>query len=208
MSYYLLKRTFSFVAIAVISAVGFFFLDWYSMDATEAIAKTDWSYARYPLRLKDFVQYTSPYGYRTHPISGDKRFHAGIDIAADTGVPTLAWWKGKVDSAVYGDNGGCGLEVVVVSGRWDYRYCHLSEVTVKIGQEVNAGDVIGKVGTTGGSTGPHLHWELRFKQELLDPGSVIKAMIKSTATLDKVVPNQNSYSAPLTPHEKTLRSDG
>jgi len=147
------------------------------------IQTNDWVYARFPIRQKDFVSYTSPYGERWG------RLHAGIDIAVDVDKDVLAWWDGVVDEA--GPAGGCGNVVGVTSGRWAYRYCHLNTVNVKVGDKVKAGDVVGLSGNTGNSTGPHLHWEVYFKDNLVDPARVIRAMRaadKSTAALPASYP--------------------
>ena len=106
---------------------------------------------------------TSLFGFRTHPISGDHRFHAGTDIGAEQGTPVLAAQDGKVSSAGYA--GGYGLMVVLnhklSDTQLESRYAHLSEILVEPDATVKKGDVIGLVGSTGNSTGPHLHFEMR-----------------------------------------------
>ena len=106
---------------------------------------------------------TSLFGFRTHPISGDRRFHAGTDIGAAQGTPVLASQDGKVSSAGYA--GGYGLMVVLnhqtKEAQLESRYAHLAEILVEPNAEVKKGDVIGLVGSTGNSTGPHLHFEMR-----------------------------------------------
>lgn len=111
---------------------------------------------------------TSPYGYRVHPISGDKDLHQGIDIAAPEGTPILAVRGGHVVSA--GDAGGFGL-CLVIEGEDGYqsRYAHCSFLAVSAGQEVRQGDVVAYVGNTGDSTGPHLHLEAVHNGEYLNP---------------------------------------
>ena len=105
---------------------------------------------------------TSLFGFRIHPITGDHRFHAGTDIGAEQGTPVLAAQDGKVVSANYA--GGYGLMVVleheVEATELKSRYAHLSDILVEPGTAVNKGDVIGLVGSTGNSTGPHLHFEM------------------------------------------------
>lgn len=112
---------------------------------------------------------TSLFGWRTHPVLGSGRFHTGIDIGADTGTPVVASYSGQVTIADW--LGGYGLAVIV-----DHRaksnetlYAHLSELFVQPGDWVKQGEVIGRVGSTGMSTGPHLHFELR---KLTDQGWV------------------------------------
>ncbi|MGI8935531.1 MAG: M23 family metallopeptidase [Phormidesmis sp.] len=105
---------------------------------------------------------TSLFGFRIHPISGDQRFHAGTDIGAPQGTPVLAAQDGVVTSADYA--GGYGLMVVLrhqTDGtQLETRYAHLSEIFVESGKSVKKGDVVGLVGSTGNSTGPHLHFEM------------------------------------------------
>ncbi|TVR69225.1 MAG: hypothetical protein EA415_14645 [Sphaerobacteraceae bacterium] len=114
---------------------------------------------------------TSRYGYRNSPFSGEggsTELHTGIDIAARTGTPVIATGGGTVQ--VSGDNGGYGLLVVIDHGRgvttW---YGHNSRLLVTPGQRVNAGDVIAEVGSTGRSTGPHVHYEVRVNGVPEDP---------------------------------------
>ncbi|MGV0024985.1 peptidoglycan DD-metalloendopeptidase family protein [Phormidesmis priestleyi] len=104
---------------------------------------------------------TSKYGWRVHPVRGDRRFHAGVDLGAPQGTPVLATKAGKVKVA---DNmGGYGLAIVLEpgQGKQDILYGHLSGMFVRPGQAVKVGTVIGRVGSTGLSTGPHLHYETR-----------------------------------------------
>jgi hypothetical protein len=104
---------------------------------------------------------SSLFGWRMHPIHNSWRFHAGSDIAAPTGTPVLATRAGRV--TVSDVLGGYGLTVILRHGENDLesRYAHLSQVAVRPGEWVEQGEVIGLVGSTGNSTGPHLHFELR-----------------------------------------------
>ncbi|WP_414528925.1 peptidoglycan DD-metalloendopeptidase family protein [Nodularia chucula] len=103
---------------------------------------------------------TSVFGWRTHPISGDRRFHAGTDLGAPMGTPVVAAAAGKVETANW--MGGYGLTVIVNHPSAEQTlYAHLSELYVQPGQKVEQGTVIGRVGSTGNSTGPHLHFEVR-----------------------------------------------
>lgn len=103
---------------------------------------------------------TSLFGWRIHPITGDRRFHAGTDIGAPTGTPILAAASGQVESANW--MGGYGLAVTINhSSAQQTLYGHMSQIFVRPGQFVEAGTVIGQVGSTGNSTGPHLHFEVR-----------------------------------------------
>jgi murein DD-endopeptidase MepM/ murein hydrolase activator NlpD len=103
---------------------------------------------------------TSSFGWRTHPISGSRRFHSGVDIGAPMGAPVVAAGSGMIMSA--GWNGGYGKTIVIQhNGVQQTLYGHLSEVFVQPGQRIEQGTVIGRVGSTGNSTGPHLHFETR-----------------------------------------------
>lgn len=111
---------------------------------------------------------SSYYGWRVHPISGEKDYHKGIDIAVAQGTEILAGHDGVVTQA--GDAGGYGLVVVIEGDKGLVsKYAHCSELLVSAGQEVKKGDVIAKVGSTGNSTGPHLHLEILKNGQYLNP---------------------------------------
>jgi murein DD-endopeptidase MepM/ murein hydrolase activator NlpD len=111
---------------------------------------------------------TSDYGWRTHPIFGTQRFHAGIDIGAGYGAAILAAASGVVVSA--GEMGGYGYATVIDhGGGLATLYAHQSSMQVSAGQSVSRGQVIGAVGSTGYSTGPHLHFEVRVNGATRDP---------------------------------------
>ena len=128
---------------------------------------------------------TSLFGFRIHPISGDQRFHAGTDIGAAQGTPVLAAQDGVVTSADYA--GGYGLMVVLrhqADGtQLESRYAHLSEIFVESGKPVKKGDVVGLVGSTGNSTGPHLHFEMHQLTAdgwvLINPDGLIQQSLAS-----------------------------
>lgn len=113
----------------------------------------------FPLSIPAVI--SSAFGWRVHPISGDQRFHAGTDLAAPLGTPVLAAYAGRVAIADF--LGGYGLAVALEHGKGNHQtlYAHLSEIFVKPGEIVSQGAVIGRVGSTGNSTGPHLHFEFR-----------------------------------------------
>ena len=120
---------------------------------------------------------TSSYGWRTHPITGSRRFHSGIDIGAPMGAPVVAAGSGTIISA--GWFGGYGKAIVIQhNGIQQTLYGHLSEVFVQPGQRIEQGMVIGRVGSTGNSTGPHLHFESRVATAdgwvAIDPGQEMK----------------------------------
>jgi murein DD-endopeptidase MepM/ murein hydrolase activator NlpD len=103
---------------------------------------------------------TSVFGWRTHPITGDRRFHSGTDIGAAMGTPVLAAYTGQIEVADY--VGGYGLTVIANhNSAVQTLYGHMSQIYVQPGQWVQQGTVIGLVGATGNSTGPHLHFEVR-----------------------------------------------
>ncbi|MDB9529768.1 M23 family metallopeptidase [Oscillatoria sp. CS-180] len=104
---------------------------------------------------------TSLFGWRNHPIFQERRFHAGVDLAAPEGTPVLAAKDGEVITADY--LGGYGLTVMLrhENGTQETRYPHLSQILVRPGEQIKQGEVVGLVGSTGNSTGPHLHFELR-----------------------------------------------
>lgn len=120
-----------------------------------------------PISIKDYTM-SSGYGYRRDPVYGSTKFHAGLDFAAKTGIPVYATGDGVVQVAER--RSGYGNCVDIDHG-YNYltRYAHLSEILVKPGQQVKRGEYIGKVGSTGKSTGPHLHYEVRFKDEPQNP---------------------------------------
>ncbi len=111
---------------------------------------------------------TSAMGMRYHPILGRKRFHAGVDLAVPAGTPIHATADGEVVRA--GEAGGYGLLVILhhPSG-YETRYAHMARIAVTPGRKLRRGDVVGYVGSTGLSTGPHLHYEVRRGGERLSP---------------------------------------
>lgn len=118
----------------------------------------------------------SPYGWRFHPIYKRNRFHAGSDIGGSYGAPIIAARDGVVilvRNPVQGRNtGGSGYGNYVViahDGEYTTLYAHMKETLVQVGQQVKAGDRIGLCGSTGRSTGPHLHFELRIDGSTTDP---------------------------------------
>ncbi len=121
---------------------------------------------------------TSLFGWRIHPITGESRFHSGVDLGAPLGTPVLAALAGRVAIADW--LGGYGLTVTLEhgDGKQETLYAHLSEIFVKPGEIVQQGEAIGLVGSTGLSTGPHLHFEFRQLTNegwvALDPGAQLE----------------------------------
>ena len=105
---------------------------------------------------------TSGFGWRLHPILGDWMMHAGKDFAAPKGTPVVAALSGRVVSSGLAGGYGIAVELEHSAPKRRTLYGHLSELYVRAGQTVRQGDVIGRVGSTGRSTGPHLHFELRL----------------------------------------------
>lgn len=111
---------------------------------------------------------TSGFGLRQHPILGTLRVHSGVDLAASFGSPIVATSDGMVNVADWA--GGYGLLVALDhGGGLQTRYAHMSRLNVVPGQQVRKGDVIGFVGSTGRSTGPHLHYEIRVNGQAVNP---------------------------------------
>jgi murein DD-endopeptidase MepM/ murein hydrolase activator NlpD len=149
-----------------------------------------WRSGSFP--VENFQGYTSPFGYRSSPTGGYTReFHSGLDFAAPVGSYIRGWWNGRVVEV--SDNTACGTSIRVQSGSWIHVYCHMmgyvgqdgqgrfmtdGESGLKIyeGQSLPAGARIGRVGMTGRTTGPHLHWTLKYQGKLVDPAVVLQAM--------------------------------
>lgn len=154
------------------------------------IAVNEWQGASFP--VENFQAYTSPFGYRRSPTGGySQEFHYGLDMAAPEGSYVRNWWSGTVVEV--SDNSNCGTSVVVESGNWTHIYCHMrghvesdgngrymidreGGLQIREGQPVFAGDRIGRVGMSGRTTGPHLHWGLKFDGNWVDPALVLRAM--------------------------------
>ena len=129
---------------------------------------------------------TSGFGMRRHPILGYTRMHAGIDFKAGYGTPIVAVSDGRVTGA--GRSGGCGITVELAhGGGLTTRYCHMSRMAVSAGMSVRRGQVIGYVGSTGLSTGPHLHYEMYRGGRVINPMSVqfvSRAELSGTELID------------------------
>ncbi|MGX7897051.1 M23 family metallopeptidase [Tsuneonella sp. HG222] len=120
-----------------------------------------------------YSRITSGFGTRRHPILGTLRSHSGIDLAAPTGTPIRATADGVVSVANW--KGGYGLFVGLKhAGGLESNYGHMSRLNVSAGQKVTRGQVIGYVGSTGMSTGPHVHYEVRMNGRAVDPAKAMK----------------------------------
>jgi murein DD-endopeptidase MepM/ murein hydrolase activator NlpD len=126
------------------------------------------------------VEFTSGFGVRSDPFLGRPAMHTGLDFRAQSGDPIRATANGKVSSS--GWAGGYGRMVEVDHGNGlATRYGHMSEINVKVGDQIKIGQVIGAVGSTGRSTGPHLHYETRIDGEAVDPQKFLRAGVRLSA---------------------------
>jgi murein DD-endopeptidase MepM/ murein hydrolase activator NlpD len=160
--------------------------------ASEVAVGALWHQASFP--VENFQAYTSPFGYREDPYGGEQRFHYGLDMAAPMGSYIRNWWSGQVIEV--SDDSSCGTSVVVQSGDWTHIYCHMQgyvideggsrymvdgegNLRIREGQPVDTGTRIGRIGMTGRTTGPHLHWGLKYADNWVDPALVLRAMYSS-----------------------------
>jgi murein DD-endopeptidase MepM/ murein hydrolase activator NlpD len=141
-----------------------------------------WRFGAFP--VASFSGYTSHYGSRLGP-DGSVEPHRGLDIAAPLGSAIHSWWAGVVQELI--SDGSCGIGLVIRSGQYEHIYCHLAgavvggsyqsgPVSLRQGQRVGTGQLVGHVGLSGRTTGPHLHWGVRFGGDWLDPVRVLRAM--------------------------------
>ncbi len=124
--------------------------------------------SRLPVETAAGFRMSSGFGMREHPVLGGARMHKGVDLPAPIGTPVHATADGVVERADWFSS--YGLYVAIEhGGNIETRYGHMSRLNVAAGQHVHKGDVIGYVGTTGRSTGPHLHYEVRVSGEAVNP---------------------------------------
>lgn len=122
-----------------------------------------------PISNKDLERMASGYGWRIDPIYKTTKMHAGIDFTASVGTPIYATGNGTIRSAEF-NSGGYGLCVEINHGYgYETLYGHMSRIAVRAGQKVKRGDLIGYVGNTGKSTGPHVHYEVIKNGNKIDP---------------------------------------
>jgi murein DD-endopeptidase MepM/ murein hydrolase activator NlpD len=170
---------------------------WLLTPGPRALAQSRTTWLRGVFPVASFAGYTSPFGMRTHPLGGDVRPHYGVDIAGPLGSPVRSWWSGRVSEVIR--DGGCGNGLTIRSGDYEHIYCHLAgsagdgwyrsgAVLVRVGQRVRAGQVIGHIGLTGSTTGPHLHWGMRYRGEWMDPARVLRAMAASRRAVAGAAP--------------------
>lgn len=161
-----------------------------------------WLSASFP--VENFETYTSPFGPR-----GYGEFHYGLDLAAAEGSYIRSWWAGQVVEVW--EDGRCGTGMVIRSGDWEHIYCHLKGRVEKVGnnryyidragglqiwqgQAVAAGTRIARVGMTGRTTGPHLHWGLKYAGRWVDPALVLREMYTQQAARYSRVPQAQTSS--------------
>lgn len=120
------------------------------------------------LPVSSTAQVTSSFGTRSDPFHGKNRRHNGIDIARPHGSFVYATGDGVVEFSGWKGTYGILIKIKHPSGH-ETRFAHLSAVAVQAGQRIRKGQIIGKIGSTGRSTGPHLHYEVRYNGKPLDP---------------------------------------
>jgi murein DD-endopeptidase MepM/ murein hydrolase activator NlpD len=116
---------------------------------------------------------SSRYGYRINPISGVYGLHTGVDIAADEGTVIVAAYNGVIEDTGCGEKRG-NYVLMLHSDGSETLYCHCSKILVDEGSVIRAGESIALVGSTGWSTGPHLHFEIHINGNAIDPLTVLK----------------------------------
>lgn len=120
----------------------------------------------------NYTKFSSPFGYRIHPVYKDWRFHYGVDLSAPKGTPIVATRAGVVTRAYFSSSGGYTVEIDHQDG-FSSKYLHQTHYIVSAGQKVSAGQVIGYVGSTGVSTGPHLHFSILYNGSHVNPANYI-----------------------------------
>ena len=145
------------------------FANWKSIENSPGRSASPAVKVSIPSRMPvEGVRLTSDYGMRTHPVLGGRRQHKGVDLAGPKGTPVYATADGTVGMAQWFSSYGNYVQIEHGAGL-QTRYGHLSAYTVKPGQVVKKGMLIGYIGTTGRSTGPHLHYEVRVAGEAVNP---------------------------------------
>ncbi|MGB0391587.1 MAG: M23 family metallopeptidase [Salibacteraceae bacterium] len=126
-----------------------------------------------PIKKSDITKIGSSYGMRTHPTSHVQKMHDGVDYIAPIGTKVIATADGKV-TKISRDQKKYGLQLTITHANGvKTSYSHLSEIIVELGEEVNQKQVVAKVGNTGASTGPHLHYEIEVDNKKVNPATFI-----------------------------------
>ncbi|MBO9517747.1 MAG: M23 family metallopeptidase [Porphyrobacter sp.] len=152
------------------------FASWRSMDTTGIATAPRTKVAIPSMMPVSGVTMTSDYGMRVHPVLGGRRNHKGIDLAGPMGTPVYATADGVVSRAERFSSYGNYIQIEH-GGELQTRYAHLSGYAVAAGEQVTKGQLIGYIGTTGRSTGPHLHYEVRVSGEAVDPRPYMMAQV-------------------------------
>ena len=145
-------------------------------SARAMVARLTNAISTIPLRkpVDGDIEPASGFGVRTDPFTNSPAMHTGLDLHGDTGDPVRATADGKVTSA--GWSGGYGRVIDIDHGNgMSTRYGHLSAIDVRVGQSIRTGQIIGRIGSTGRSTGPHLHYETRVRGGAVDPQKFLRA---------------------------------
>jgi murein DD-endopeptidase MepM/ murein hydrolase activator NlpD len=152
--------------------------------ARAQLAKYTQSLVSVPVRkpVVGDVDMSSPFGMRMDPFLRGPAIHTGLDLRGDTGDPVRVTAAGTVTIASW--QGGYGNMVEVDHGNgFSTRYGHMSKIEVKVGQHVRIGDTLGRIGSTGRSTGPHLHYETRINDQPVDPQKFLRAGLRLGASV-------------------------
>jgi murein DD-endopeptidase MepM/ murein hydrolase activator NlpD len=172
-----------FVPVKLPTDAGTFERQLYRINVTRAqVERLNRTLALVPYRkpVVGEVEFTSGFGVRSDPFLGRPAMHTGLDFRAAMGDPVRATANGKVISS--GWAGGYGRMVEIDHGNGlSTRYGHLSQINVKVGDLIKIGQVIGEVGSTGRSTGPHLHYETRIDGDAVDPQKFLRAGVRLSA---------------------------
>jgi murein DD-endopeptidase MepM/ murein hydrolase activator NlpD len=172
-----------FVPVKLPADAGAFERQLYRINTTRAqVDRLNRTLALVPYRKPVIgeVEFTSGFGVRSDPFLGRPAMHTGLDFRAATGDPVRATANGKVVAS--GWAGGYGRMVEIDHGNGlSTRYGHMSEINVRVGDPIKIGQVIGAVGSTGRSTGPHLHYETRIDGDAVDPQKFLRAGVRLSA---------------------------
>ncbi len=193
------------------------------LNTNQKVMSNSWLAASFP--VENFQAYTSPFGYR-HSATGSNNweFHSGLDIAAPQGSYIRNWWAGTVIQV--GDRDACGTHIVIKSGEWQHTYCHMlgnvetasgrrylidraGGIQIWEGQQIPAGVRMGRVGMTGRTTGPHLHWGLKYANNYVDPAMVLQEMFSQQQIAKVSAPKLTPQQSAVTIEEsKFIRDSG
>jgi murein DD-endopeptidase MepM/ murein hydrolase activator NlpD len=173
--------------------------------AIQVASINSWQGGSFP--VENFQAYTSGFGYRRSATGGAGwELHRGLDIAAPEGSYIRSWWTGQVIEL--SDHTACGTSMKIQSGEWTHVYCHMKGhvetaegrrylidrsggLQIWEGQQVPSGARIGRVGMTGRTTGPHLHWGMKYANQYVDPALVLRAMYNQQSNSGSVAKYKN-----------------